>query len=121
MRGDQQQGQIIFQTTQGNLSFSRLETSAHCNLCGINAISNYVKFLPESKRLDCYRKLLELTWNEHSDYANPFTTLTPELKLKLLFLEEFFKQREKEATLTFFLFNPTFNNHYFKNSYHPIK
>jgi hypothetical protein len=98
MRGDQKRGQINFVTNQGNLSFSRLETSAHCNLCGFNAISNYVKFLPKSKRLECYRKLLELTWTKHSDYANPFTTLTPELKLKLLFLEEFFKKREESAS-----------------------
>ncbi len=88
---------IIFQTDSSAIEFSRFETSGQNNFCGYNAISNYIKFLPLQQRLDCYKKLLSKAWDRHnqgSEGNNLFKELTEELKVKLLFLEEFFKLRE---------------------------
>ena len=88
---------ITITTDSGDIDFLKVETSGQSNLCGYNAISNYIKFLPLNQRLECYKKLLSKVWNRHnasSSNPNPFAILTEELKYKLLFLEEFFKLRE---------------------------
>ena len=95
---------VIFETDFEPFTFSAVNTSGDTSLCGYNAIANYIKFLPRSKRLECYRQLLQKTWDKnyreshHDDLSrmstNPFESLTDELKLTLLFIEEFFKLRE---------------------------
>lgn len=90
---------IIIKTDSSDIDFLKVETSGQSNLCGYNAISNYIKFLPLNQRLECYKKLLSKVWSSHnalSSNPNPFAILTEELKYKLLFLEEFFKLRENE-------------------------
>ena len=98
---------VIFETDFEPITFSAVNTSGDTSLCGYNAIANYIKFLPRSKRLECYRQLLQKTWDKNYEESrhyvlsrmltNPFESLTDELKLKLLFIEEFFKLRESEA------------------------
>jgi hypothetical protein len=87
---------ITIKTDSDDIDFLKVETSGQSNLCGYNAISNYIKFLPLNQRLECYKKLLSKVWSRHNHgTSNPFETLTDQLKNKLLFLEEFFKLREE--------------------------